>query len=131
MRFDQIDKLRGWRPVNCHEMVLGVVPEQPGSSFENVLVVLDQTFGARVRLANLALRAIVGEEPVITQRVRVLLPGDPDALRCLLLEPLQLSRSNGHVCADLKSCHDSSFGVAVAPFAARKGPNEHTYPRAR
>ena len=72
-------------------------------------VVLDQTFRTRVGLPNFALSAIAAEEPVIAQRVCVLLLGDPDALGRLFLEPLQLSRSNCHMCADLKSWHTSSL----------------------
>src|SRR5262245_9396613 len=92
-------------------MVIGVVFEQLGSSFEDVLVMLDQPFRTCVRLPNFALTAIVADEPVITQSVCVLLLGDPDALSRLLFETLQLSRSNRHMCAEFKGWHKSSFGV--------------------
>jgi hypothetical protein len=79
MRLHQVDELWYRLPVNRHEVVVGVVPEQLRSSFEDVLVMLDQPFRPRVRLPNFALPAIVAEEPVITQCVCVLLLRDPDA----------------------------------------------------
>ena len=100
-----------WRrvSVNRHEVVVGVVLEQLGSSFENILVMLDQSFWPGVRLSNFALSAIAAEEPVVAQRMRVLLLGDPDAFGRLLLEPLQLPRANCHVRADLEGCHTPSY----------------------
>ena len=71
--------------------------EQLGPSFENMAVVLDQAFRARVCLTNLALSAIATEEPVIAQRSCVALFRDPDALSPLLLEALEAARTHGHV----------------------------------
>src|SRR4029450_10780475 len=108
-RLHQLEELWYRLSVNRHEMVVGVVLEQLGSSFEDVLVMLDQPFRTRVRLPNFAFSPIAAEEPVVAQRVCVLLLGDPDALSGLLPESLQLSRSNCHMSADLKSRHTSSW----------------------
>src|SRR5262245_2709650 len=77
-----------------------------------MVVVLDQPLRAGVRLMNLALRAIAGDEPVVAQGSCVLLLRDTDALRRLLFEALQLPGSNCQVCEDLKS-HKSSFRRAI------------------
>src|SRR4029450_2919576 len=74
-------------------------------------VKLEQHCRPRVRSSDVAL-SIAAEEPVIAQRVCVLLLGDPDALGRLLLEPLQLSRPNPHMCAEFKR-HKSSLGIAT------------------
>ena len=71
-------------------------------------VVLDQSFRTGVRLTNLALGAIRAEEPVVAQRVCVLLLRDPDALRRLFLEALETPRAHGHVRAQLQMAHGSS-----------------------
>jgi hypothetical protein len=81
MRLHQVNELWYRLSVHGHEVVVGVVLEQLRSSFEDVLVVLDQPFRTRVRLANFALGAIVAEEPVIAQRVCVFLLGDPGYTR--------------------------------------------------
>jgi hypothetical protein len=111
-RLRQLDELWYRLSINRHEVAVGVVLEQLGSSFQDVLVMLDQPFRTRVRLAHFAL-AIATEEPVLAQRVCVLLLGDPDALGRLSLEPLQLSRPDSQMCADLKIWHTSSFGAAI------------------
>src|SRR5262245_60058599 len=110
MCLHQIDELWHRLSIYGHKVVVCVVLEQLRSSFEDVPVVLDQPFRSRVRLPNFALSAIAAEEPVVAQRVCVILLGDPDALSRLFLEPLQLSRSNGHVCANFKR-HRSSYGL--------------------
>src|SRR5215470_12434706 len=108
MSLHQVDELGYGLSVHCHEVVVGVILKQLGSSFEDVLVVLDQSFRTRICLTHFALSAILAEEPVIAKRMCVRFLGDPDALSRLLLEPLQLSRPNGHMRADLKHRHSSS-----------------------
>src|SRR5574342_946552 len=63
-RLRELDELWYRLAVNRHEVAVGVVGEQLGSSFQDVLVMLDQPFRPRVRLAHFAL-PIAAEEPVV------------------------------------------------------------------
>src|SRR5580765_5583685 len=65
----QIEQRLRYVSVHRHEVTVGVVLEQRRSSVEDIAVVLDQPFGTRVRLTNLALSTIGAEEPVVAQRV--------------------------------------------------------------
>src|SRR5688572_18493519 len=66
----------------------------------------DQPFRTRVRLAHFAPGAIATEKPVVAQRTGVFLLRDANAFSRLFLEALQLTRSYGHVRADLEDRHD-------------------------
>ena len=87
---------------------------EPGTSFEDMCVVLDQDFRASICLTNLALSAIAAKEPVVAQYSSVLLLRDPDALSRLLLEALKGARAHGHVRAQLQVAHGSSSLVGYA-----------------
>ena len=60
---------------------------------------LDQSFRTCIRLTNLALSPIEAEEPVVAQRVCVLLLRDPDTLSRLFLEALQALPGAPLMCA--------------------------------
>src|SRR5678815_3960170 len=92
--FKQVEQGLKWFSVYGHEMIVRVVLEESRPSFEDMAVVLDQSFRPGVSLMHLALRAIAREEPVVPQCSCVLLVRDPDALSRLPLESLQLSGSN-------------------------------------
>src|SRR5690349_22291934 len=94
-------------------MIVGVVLEQGGSGVEDMPVVLDESFRTCVRLTNFAFGPIEAEEPIVAERVRVLLPGDPDQLRGLLLETLEAPAAYGHVCAQLQGGHSSSSHLKI------------------
>src|SRR5215207_6875100 len=57
-----------------------------------------QALGVNVGLMDLALRAVVAEEPVIAQGLRVPLPRQPHHLRRLPLEPLKLALAHLQTC---------------------------------
>ena len=61
----QIEQRLRHLAVERHEVIVGVVLEQLGSSFEDIAVVLDQSFRICIRLTNLAFSPIQAEEPVV------------------------------------------------------------------
>src|SRR5215475_14026836 len=94
-------------------MVVGVIPEQLGASFEDVRVVLYQSFRPRVRLVHLALGAVGTEKPVVTQCSGVLLLRDSDALGGLPLEFVEATRTHRQMREDFQIGHDSSRSPVV------------------
>ena len=74
---------------------------------------VDEALRACVFLTDLTLGAVTREEPVVTERLGVPLLRQADDFGRLFFEPLQLSGSNRHMCAELKSCHTSSLWIAT------------------
>lgn len=58
---------------------------------------LDESFRTCIRLPNLAFSPIKAQEPVVAQRVCVLLPCDPDTLGRLSLEALEAPGAHGQM----------------------------------
>ena len=101
VRLQQIEQRLGHFAIERHEVTVGVILEQPGSGFEDIPVVLDESFRTRIRLTNLAFSPVQAQEPVVAQRVCVLLLSDPDSLRRLSLEAVEAPGAHGHVRAQL------------------------------
>src|SRR5262245_33205670 len=126
VRLHQIDEL--WRrlSVNRHEVIVGIPLEQFVECLSDVRFVLDQALRARVELTDLTLGAVIRDEPVVTESLSVLLLRQPNDLGRLPLKALQLSRSNCHMRAELKTCHNSSSREGcILALVARQVPNEN------
>jgi hypothetical protein len=90
-------------------MTVGEVPEQRVQRCANVHPMLDQTLGALIDLADLALGLVAVEKPIIAERFGVLRFRLPDEFGGLLFESFQLPSpklSSGHllpVCSSRRS----------------------------
>src|SRR5262245_51507042 len=89
-------------------MVVGEVPEEDIPRVQDVQVVLEKPLFIQARLVDLALRSILLDEPVVPQRLRILLFGDPHDLRCLRCESFQLTWPDLQVSVQFKMGHNSS-----------------------
>src|SRR5262245_65684826 len=94
MSLHEIDELTRRLSVNRHEVVVCVLREQLVDGRSHVRPVLDETLRTRVELTHLAFGAIVGEEPVVADRLRVFFPRQAYDFCSLLFAPRQLPLCN-------------------------------------
>src|SRR5215471_10460352 len=102
----QIPELLGHITKHRHAMVECEVPEKDRPRFHHVRVVLEESFFIHVRLVNLALGAILFDEPVVAKRLRVLHARDSNELRRLRLKSLQLTGPDLQVSMHFQMTHD-------------------------
>src|SRR5262245_46376441 len=68
----QVPEVLGDFAEDGHLVVEREVPEEERPRLEDVHVVLEKPFFIQVRLVDLALRSILFDEPVVTERLRIL-----------------------------------------------------------
>src|SRR5262245_27300814 len=86
----QLGERRRRLAVDRHVMAVRVLAEEELPSLGDVVRMLEETVGVDIPLANLALRPVVADEPVVAERLRVLLPRQPHHLGRLAHEPVEL-----------------------------------------
>src|SRR5512133_2419098 len=77
--------------VDRHVVAVGVVTEELLPGLHDVVGMLEQPIGVHVALPDLALGSVFADEPVVAERLRVLLPRQPHHFGGLLLEADELA----------------------------------------
>src|SRR5262249_6805609 len=108
----QVPELLGDLAESGHPVVECIVSEKDLSRLQDVHVVLEEPLFIDVRFVDLALRAIFPDEPVVTKRLRIPLPGNPYELGGLSLEPLQLAGTDLQVSVQFEMAHDASLALS-------------------
>ena len=76
---------------DSHPVIEREVSEQNRSRLQHVRVVLEESVFIHVRFVHLAFGSVFCDEPVVTKRLRILLPCDANELRGLPPESVELT----------------------------------------